>query len=318
MDLESAFLADIAENPADSAPWLILADWLIDRGDLDRAELIQATLRLRESHNARDENNVRQLLARGVQPVVPRHVNSIGMALALIPAGDFFMGSPEDEAGRFDDEGPGRSVRIAKPFYIGVTAVTQAEFLAVMGENPAHFNETNKGGPNHPVESLTWFDAVQFCQRLSRRPEEAGRLYRLPTEAEWEYACRAGTTSAFHFGSSASSAEANFDGNHPYGGALRGAYLMRTTPAGQYRPNAFGLYDTHGNVREMCADWYGSLYFHDAPDIDPPGPTDGEGRVQRGGSWGSFSWGCRSAFRLSIEPDRAASVGGFRVVMTEM
>jgi uncharacterized protein (TIGR02996 family) len=321
MDLEQAFLQDIQENPDDPAPWLILADWLHDRNDLARSELVQLTTRLRAEPRHDDahswEQRIQHLLAQGVLPVTPRLANSIGMELALIPAGLFKMGSPSTEVGRFEDEGPHHLVRINRPYYLGIYPVTQAQYEAITSDNPSQFHAGNKGGPLHPVEQVSWDDAIHFCKLLSQLEEEkaAGRVYRLPTEAEWEYACRAGTTSPFSFGASASSTNANFDGNHPYGGAIKGQYLQRSTPVGLYTPNAWGLYDMHGNVREWCADWYGPTYYHDSPKDDPTGPPTGEGRVQRGGSWGSFSWGCRSAFRLSIEPDRGASVGGFRVLM---
>ncbi len=320
MDLEPAFLQDIQENPTDLATWLILADWLHERSD-PRAELVQATVQLRTDPRPADvrqsERRVQELLARGVCPVVPTLVNSIGMELALIPAGWFQMGSPTSEVGRFEDEGPLRPVHLTRSYYLGVYPVTQEEYQAVAGNNPSLFRTGHRGSPRHPVDGITWDDANRFCRLLSNLPEErqAGRVYRLPTEAEWEYACRAGTTTPFSFGSVASSEEANFDGTHPYGGAARGKYLQRTTPVGSYQPNAWGLYDMHGNVREWCQDWYGSSYYAGAPASDPPGPVAGEGRVQRGGSWGSFSWGCRAAFRLSIEPDRAGSVSGFRVLM---
>jgi len=319
MDLEPAFLQDIHEHPADPAPWLILADWLHDRGD-PRAELVRAVVALRGESSGdapRLERQVQQLLAAGVRPIVPTLVNSVGLELALIPAGEFLMGSPPDEVGRFEDEGPHHKVRLTSAYYLGVYPVTQAEYQAVVGTNPSLFHAGHRGGPRHPVDGVTWDDAVRFCQLLSRRPEErdARRTYRLPTEAEWEYACRAGTTTPFQFGKVASSDHANFDGTHPYGGAAKGKYLQQTTPVGNYLPNGWGLYDTHGNVREWCRDWYGPEYYAESPTSDPTGPTDGDGRVQRGGSWGSFSWGCRSAFRLSIEPDRAGAVSGFRVLM---
>jgi uncharacterized protein (TIGR02996 family) len=320
MDLEQAFLLDIQENPDDPVPWLIFADWLHDRSD-PRAELVQLTVEARRDPEhpeaGRRQQRIQQLLSQGVQPIAPRLVNSIGMELALIPAGSFKMGSPPAEVGRFEDEGPLHLVTLTQPFYVGVYPVTQAQFEAVTGSNPSLFHAGYKGGPTHPVEGVTWFDAVKFCEFLSGREAEkaAGRLYRLPTEAEWEFCCRSGTNTPFSFGGVASSRNANFDGNHPYGGAGKGQYLQQTTPVGSYAPNAWGLFDMHGNVREWVADWYGPEYYDDSPEENPTGPISGEGRVQRGGSWGSFSWGCRSAFRLSIEPDRGASVGGFRVTM---
>ncbi len=171
-------------------------------------------------------------------------VNSIGMKLALIPAGTFLMGSPDSELGRCPDEGPQHEVTISRPFYLSIHPVTQREYQTVMGVNPACFMANLfKRNPGHPVEQVSWDEAVDFCQRLSSLAAEkhAGRVYRLPTEAEWEYACRAGTTTPFHFGTSLFSIQANIDYNR-----------NRTTKVGSYPPNAWGLYDMHGNVWEWC------------------------------------------------------------------
>ena len=243
-------------------------------------------------------------------------VNSIGMKLALIPAGKFLMGSPASEAERSGDEGPQHEVEITKPFYLGIHPVTQEQYATVMGKNPAHFTKDEGGGPSHPVEQVSWEDAVEFCHKLSEKPEEKrlGRMYRLPTEAEWEYACRGGAPSArpVHFGDSLSSAQANFNGNYPYGGESKGQYLERTTAVGSYKANAFGLFDMHGNVWEWCADW-----FRDYPRKslkDPAGPATGTHRVLRGGSWSYFGHDCRSAFRDYDDPGYRSHSVGFRVV----
>jgi len=191
---------------------------------------------------------------------ITRHLeiitNSIGMELVLIPPGDFLMGSPEEEKDRRDDETLHR-VRITEPFHLSVYKVTQSEYERVMGENPSHFSSGGGGNvqvsnletSRFPVEQVTWEDAIDFCRKLSLLPEEkaAGRIYRLPTEAEWEYACRASTATPFHFGSQLNGREANCDGT-PYGTDTEGPYLGRTTSVGSYQPNAFGLYDMHGNV----------------------------------------------------------------------
>ena len=177
------------------------------------------------------------------------------------------------------------------------------------------------GNPDHPVEKVSWNDAAEFCKSLSALPaeEEAGRSYRLPTEAEWEFACRAGTTTPFHFGkmasASASSKDANFDGNHPYGGAAKGPYLKRTSKVGSYEPNSWGLYDMHGNVREWCADWFAEDYFRKRENNDPQGPPTGDLRVLRGGSWGGKGKNCRTAYREGASPTNRNNSGfGFRVV----
>src|SRR5262249_38101329 len=147
--------------------------------------------------------------------------------------------------------------------------------------------------------------------------KKARRVYRLPTEAEWEYACRAGTRTAYNVGDALSARQANFNGNHPHGGAEKGPFLVRPTPVGSYPPNAFGLYDTHGSVWEWCADWYGARYYKDSPTDDPRGPKTGSARVIRGGEWYADGRDCRSAFRYAEMPEGIFYVMGFRVVMQE-
>jgi formylglycine-generating enzyme required for sulfatase activity len=249
--------------------------------------------------------------------------NSISMRFALIPAGEFQMGSPRNEPERIAEEAR-HPVTISRPFYLGVYEVTQEEFQKVMGtETRAVFDGKNGGGPQHPMDNLQWTDAKAFCQKLSDTPQErsAGRSYRLPTEAEWEYACRAGTTSPFYFGDSLSSAQANFNGNYPYQ-AEPGKYLRRTTPVGSYPPNAFGLYDMHGNVAEWCADWYDPDYYQNSPDQDPLGPPVGVLSddfenyylVARGGSWLDDGRACRAAHRQRAMHRNRYWWIGFRVV----
>jgi formylglycine-generating enzyme required for sulfatase activity len=241
--------------------------------------------------------------------------NSLGMKLIRIPAGTFMMGSPRSEPDRLPKEEL-HEVSITRPFYMSIHEVTQAQFG---NAGTAYF-----GGARHPMENVLWRRAVSFCTRLSNRPEEsrAGRRYRLPTEAEWEYACRAGTTTPFHTGESLSSREANFNGNYPYGGAGEGPYLEMTAPVGSYEPNAFGLYDMHGNVAEWCADFYDPDYYENSPEEDPLGPQLGIVRtdfggfhmVERGGCWLDDARGCRSAYRFRGNPRARYQIIGFRVV----
>ncbi len=248
--------------------------------------------------------------------------NSIGMKMALIPAGEFMMGSPEDEKERSSAEGPHHRVRITKPFYLGVYAVTQEEYQQVTGKNPSYFSRDGGGkslvaGKNtgrFPVENVSWDDAMEFCRRLSALPEEkaARHVYGLPTEAQWEYACRAGTTTPFSFGSVCNGRQANCDGNYPCGTKEKGPYLGRTTTVGSYEPNAFGLYDMHGNVWQWCAGGFGNGYYSASPTDDPTGPTSGLYRVNRGGGWVSTAGGCRSADR-GINAPGAYPYLGFRV-----
>ena len=245
---------------------------------------------------------------------LPREiVNSIDMKLVLVGPGKFLMGSPEDEAERNDGEGPQHEVEITRPFYIGIYAGTQEEYQRVMGVNPSYFSSSGRGKDNVrgmdtrrlPVENVSWKDAIEFCRRLSEMPNEkrSGRVYHLPTEAEWEYSCRGGATSLkpFHFGDSLSPREANFNGA-----------VGRPTPVGSYPANAFGLFDMHGNVWEWCADWYGP-YTHKSVK-DPTGASTGERRVLRGGSWGDVGRVCRAAYRVRSDPGDRFNLYGFRVV----
>jgi formylglycine-generating enzyme required for sulfatase activity len=244
--------------------------------------------------------------------------NSIGMKLVYVPAGRFLMGSPETEPERHADEGPQHLVAICRPFYIGMFSVTQREYEAVMGDNPSHFKQAIDGGPTYPVESVSWHDAMEFCRKLSSRYEEreACHVYYLPTEAEWEYACRAGTLTPFALGLSLSSLQANFNGKNPYGNAPQGPFRQQTTPVGSFKPNAFGLFDMHGNVWEWCADFYREDYYAESPERDPLGPRSGDRRVLRGGNWNSAGGkNCRSARRGKDDPTSMTQYDGFRVVM---
>ena len=177
-----------------------------------------------------------------------------------------------------------------------------------MGDNPSHFS-----GNDHPVENVSWEDAMSFCQKLNqmdpKKPQ--GYVYSLPTEAQWEYACRAGTSTATAFGDSLSSRDANFDGNIPYGGASEGPDLQRTTAVGSYRPNAWGFYDMHGNVWEWCHDWYGD--YTGGSVTDPVGPSSGTHRVSRGGSWINIGEDCRSVNRDRSIPGYRGFDLGFRL-----
>ncbi len=257
---------------------------------------------------------------------LPRELtNRIGMKLTLIPPGEFMMGSPKSEEGRDSDEGPQHRVRITKAFYLGVYEVTQGEYERVVGTNPSALAPEGSGSgrvwtqdtSRFPVERVSWEEAVEFCRALSALPGErtAGREYRLPTEAEWEYACRAGTTTPFHFGGVLDASQANCDGNHPYGTSTFGPYLERTTTVGSYSANGFGLYDMHGSVWEWCADWSDSGYYANSPTDDPPGPASGSSRVSRGGSWRSGARYCRSANRNCYEPAHRSFSLGFRVAL---
>jgi formylglycine-generating enzyme required for sulfatase activity len=274
--------------------------------------------------NATDAKGYQQAWARHLGQAVEL-TNSIGMKLVLIPAGDFQMGSPESESDRDSDETQHR-VRLTKPFYLGMHEVTQAEYERVMGTNPSAFSRSGdrservsgQDTSRFPVETVSWEEAVEFCRKLSAMPGEraAGRVYRLPTEAEWEFACRAGTTEPFHFGSQLNGRDANCDGNYPYGTTTKGPYLERPTTVGSYGANGFGLFDMHGNVWEWCSDWYDG-YASTAVD-DPTGPTSGSNRVLRGGGWHDYARRCRSADRSRHTPDYRISKLGFRLASSSV
>ena len=248
---------------------------------------------------------------------------STGMKLRLIPSGTFQMGSPASEADRSADESPQHTVLITQPFYMGVYEVTQAEYESVMGTNPSWLSKTGGGESRvsgmdtskFPVETVSWEDAQEFCRKLSAKD---GQTYRLPTEAEWEYACRAGTTTPFHFGSTLNGDKANVDGDDPYGMTTKGMFLKRTTMVGSYGANAFGLYDMHGNVWEWCEDRHDkSAYGKRSGTTSDPKVTSGsEYRVLRGGSWFLYSQLARSANRDLGTPGNRFRDYGFRVVLS--
>ena len=270
---------------------------------------------------------INALIMSGIDPITPTVLGKHGIEMALIPPGIFLIGSPESEKGRLSSEGPQRLVAITKPFYLGVYPVTQRQWQEVMGSNPSHFSASGRGRDrvsgmdtgDFPVENVSWLDCQKFIEKLNE--DSQGLKYRLPTEAEWEYACRGGPLAeyqAFNFGNTASSHQANFDGNYPYGEAAKGPYLQRTCKVGSYRPNMLGLYDMHGNVWEWCQDWYSESAYEDMEDVeittDPDGPDNGAVRVLRGGAWYNFGSPCRTARRIDSDtPDSRRSGVGFRL-----
>ena len=236
--------------------------------------------------------------------------NSIGMKLVLIPKGTFMMGSPESEERRRNDETQ-HQVTISKDYYLGVTEVTQGQYEKVMGTNPIYFLKRvirKSDSSMYPVEQVSWGDAVEFCKKLSDLPEEkaAGRVYRLPTEAEWEYACRAGSKTAYSFGESSESL-----GDYAW---VEGNSNKQTHPVGEKKANAWGLYDMHGNVWEWCSDWLGE--YPKGAVSDPVGPREGSIRVIRGGGWSGGAALCRSAIRGWCNPSFRKGYYGFRVALS--
>ena len=235
----------------------------------------------------------RELEPRGAKDLA----NSLGMQFVLIPAGTFMMGGGVAEDGD-EDERPQHQVTFSQPFYLQTTPVTQGQWKKLMGENPAFFHECGEGCP---VENVSWDDAQEFIKKLNRM--EQTDQYRLPTEAQWEYACRAGSTRSFCFGDEE---------------ALLGQYAWYADnsqksphPVGRLKPNAWGLYDMHGNVYEWCQDWYGE--YPPGPVTDPRGPSAGKYRVLRGGSWDGEAGDSRSAYRLRLNPGYRYGHEGFRV-----
>jgi uncharacterized protein (TIGR02996 family) len=325
MAIVQTLLDALHADPGDATAYLALADALEEAGDAGAAELLRLHLALRggtADPTGAEFARMVQLLESGVRPVVPTRRNALGIAFALIPPGRFVMGSPGDEETRFDDEGPEHEVTITRPFYLGVFPVTQEEFKAALGFDPSRFREHGDGeedvmGLNtdrHPADTVSWQMAQALCVALSVR---TGQVYRLPTEAEWEYACRAGVSRAgpFHQGQALSSLQANFDGREPFGGADMGPHLRRTAPVDTYPPNAFGVYDMHGNVSEWCADWFDEDYYSRSPEQDPLGPDHGERRVLRGGSWTDPGKYCRAAFRYDRPAEDARADFGVRLVV---
>jgi formylglycine-generating enzyme required for sulfatase activity len=259
--------------------------------------------------------------------------NTISMKLAYIPPGVFMMGSllseqeqyKKDNADDFAAQEIQHEVSITQGFYMGAYAVTQEQYEQVMGKNPSFFSAAGRGkdkvaGLNtrrFPVEWVSWDDATEFCKKLS---QNEGTAYRLPTEAEWEYACRAGTKTAFSFVDTISTDQANYAGKSVFGSGKKGLDRERPTPVGSFPPNAFGLYDMHGNVWQWCQDWYDQDYYQKSPASDPVNEMAGKAksRVLRGGSWHNSASEARSAARFLAPAILRNWNYGFRVVMSSL
>jgi len=235
-----------------------------------------------------------------------------GIPFIWIPAGCFMMGAPDAEKEREYDEGPRHRVSL-DGFWMSKYQITQGQWEAIMGNNPSRF----KNGENYPVERINWDDTQAFIGKLNARGKAH---FRLPTEAEWEYACRAGTTTPFYFGNTISSdTQVNYDGDHPYGDGPQEIYREETTPVGNFPPNAFGLYDMHGNVLEWCQDWYDKKFYSsaEATKRNPVCNNSESGyRVLRGGSWVNYAWNSRSAYRDWGAPDYRYLFIGARLVVS--
>ena len=237
--------------------------------------------------------------------------NSVTLEMAEIPGGKFLMGSPANESGGDEHEHPQHKVTV-KPFLMGKFAVTQAQYELIIGKNPSRFK-----GKQRPVERVSWNDATEFCKKLT---DKTGRTYRLPSEAEWEYACRALTLTPFHFGETITTDLVNYNGSkYTYANAPKGRYRQETTKVGIFPPNAFGLYDMHGNVYEWCQDlWHHN--YNGAPDDGSAWLQNSNDprRLMRGGSWRYYPELCRSAKRYYNKPEAKFSHYGFRVVCSDL
>jgi uncharacterized protein (TIGR02996 family) len=312
MNTLDALLAGIVADPLDETRWLVLADWLEENDDPRRAELLRLHRKLLATccepgapERAVWQARVTELLAAKVQPCAPRETltlpGGVLMPFTFVPPGAFLMGGTVE-----DNETPVHRVTLTRGYFLGVYPVTQAQWAAVMGTDPSNFK-----GPNRPVESVSWEDARAFCTALSGG---TGRRVELPTEAQWEYACRAGTTTEYHCGDVLSTDLANYDGNYSWNGSPKGAYREETTDVGSFPPNPWGLCDLHGNVWEWCADEYGPYTGEDRTDPEEKDiNSDNSSRVLRGGSWYGSPQYCRAAYRGWFAPDIRNLSIGFRV-----
>jgi formylglycine-generating enzyme required for sulfatase activity len=258
--------------------------------------------------------------------------DGVKLVLVLIPPGSFTMGSPKEEEGPFPNDAP-HPVTITKPFYIGKYAVTQEQYTKVAGSNPSFYQPRGRGSDSvrgldttqFPVESVTWDDAKAFCDN-AKKP--AWGRWSLPSDAQWEYACRAGTETPFHFGKELNGNQANCNGGVPYGTKTEGPNLRRPCAVRSYKANGFGLYQMHGNVEQWCADYYDDNYYVISPVNDPFNDKKGDNmkcapyladfgpcHVIRGGSWLAWAEHCRAAFRYGNPASDCRNSVGFRVAV---
>jgi uncharacterized protein (TIGR02996 family) len=315
MSTLDALLAGIVADPREETRWLVLADYLEENDDPRRAELLRlhrkllATCCEPDAHLERVQWHARvtELLDAGVAPCVPQHTlmlpGGVPLVGAFVPPGSFLMGGTAYQA-----EKPVHRVTLTAGYFLGVHPVTQTQWAAVMGTEPSHFK-----GPNRPVEQVSWDQCQEFCVKLTVRQD--GRVVvKLPTEAQWEWACRAGTTTHFHFGDVPDTDRFNYDGSDTWNGSKKGPDRQQTTDVGSFAPNAWGLFDLHGNVLEWCADVY-TPYSSDER-TDPVGKAEDSGnssRVLRGGSWYSDPQFCRPAYRDWNAPASRRDDFGVRV-----
>jgi uncharacterized protein (TIGR02996 family) len=307
-------LRGIVEDPDAEDRWLVLADWLEENDDPRRAEFLRlhrsllATCLAPELHPERSIRQERmvELLTAGISPCVPqrtiRLTSTLEMKFSWIPPGTFLMGSLLDEPGRDPDEGPQHRVTITHGFWLADTPVTQGQWRAVADNNPSRFR-----GRQRPVESVSWEECQDFCRRLRTKN---GQRFRLPTEAEWELACRAGTTTPYYTGAGVESLKKAGWCSHSGVGTARETRAVR-----RFLPNFWGLYDMHGNVWEWCSDWCDEFYYQHTPTVDPSGPDSGVLRMLRGGSWWEEPRYSRSTHRCWYDPNAHYDKCGCRLVL---
>jgi uncharacterized protein (TIGR02996 family) len=305
MSDRDALLTAIVADPREDTRWLVLADWLEEFDDPRRAELLRlhrkliATCCEPEKHPERAgwQSRMTELLVAGVLPCVPQRTlelpGGVPMTFAFIPPGAFLMGEREDEKPKRKKKAIQPTV-IKKGFFLGTHLVTQAQWATVMETNPSSF----KGG-QLPVDSVSWTEGRRFCRRVS---EHTGCKVKLPIEAEWEYACRAGTTTLYYCGDELGATLANYDARKGRKGTRKNKYPGRTTDVGSYPPNPWGLYDMHGNLWEWCED-----------KIDPE--DDESTRIMRGGCWDALPHVCTSASRADSSPGSGGRYDGLRVCL---
>jgi formylglycine-generating enzyme required for sulfatase activity len=310
--LDDTLLSLLAGLPDDPMGAFVLADYLEEQND-PRGELLRLVYTLTRSvrvpgGRVRPEARLRQLLyEKNIRPITPLLElplsKKVTLTLAWVPPGVFLMGSLARESGSASEK-PRHEVTLTRGFWMGVYLVRQVEWQSVMRSNPSRAAR----GDDFPVDDISWEMAADFCQRASTKTK---RTIRLPTEAEWEYACRAGSTTSYHFGNALTQAQSNYEGNKESGQEEEG-----TTPVGTYPPNGFGLFDMHGNLYEWVQDRYSATYYQVSPPTDPQGPDgpDGAHRLLRGGSWFYGPNSCRSAYRIECSANYGHYDQGFRVV----
>jgi uncharacterized protein (TIGR02996 family) len=308
-----AMLAAIIATPCEDTLWLALADFLDEHEEPLRAELIRLHRKLlatccEPEHPERAEWQARmvELLIQGVEPRLPRKtltlLGGVPMTFSFVPPGSFLMGG-----NILDSEKPVHKVTLTKGFYLGVHPVTQEQWNAVMGSDPSSFK-----GPKRPVENVSWFDCQEFCEKVTA--ELKGGRAELPTEAEREYACRAGTTSEYHFGDVLNTDLANYYGKYSWNDSPEGNSREATTDVCSFPCNAWGLSDLHGNVWEWCQDAFDRNFYQSSSTQDPICDNFQENRrVLRGGSWDDGPHVCRAASRYCHEPAYRHNSIGFRV-----